>query len=209
MPTRARYSRRVAAPTPPAIEDRSWEIFTAHCHKRRTFEDIGTAFHLSPEQVRRIVEEVGAQLGRARAGAPNLVVSESPVEDLGLSVRTRNALRGVGCETVEDALRLDLSSSVRGLGRKTRSELLTMLERSGFLHPSVQEQPVSEIRMVERSLERIESRIDRALGAVAKEIGLVKQRLRGKMAGRNGKIPERATITPASHPGNDHRRDGK
>ena len=56
------------------------------------------------------------------------MTAESPVEDLGLSVRTRNALRGIGCVTVADVLALDLSAAVRGLGRKTKDELLLALE---------------------------------------------------------------------------------
>ncbi|MBZ5625615.1 MAG: hypothetical protein LAQ69_44010 [Acidobacteriia bacterium] len=198
MRSSARYSRRVAAPKPPAIEERSWEIFTAYCHKQRTFDEIGSTFHLSPDQVRRIVDEVDAQLGRVRGTGSKLVSLESPLEDLGLSVRTRNALRGVGCNTVEDALRLDLSSTVRGLGRKTRSELLASLERAGFHHESLEEQPVSEFRILERSLERIESRIDRALGAVAKEIRSVRQRLHKKMAARTGKKPAPTAPAPGS-----------
>jgi hypothetical protein len=206
MRSRARYSRREAAPKPPAIEERSWEIFTAYCWKQQTFEDIGTSFHLSPDQVRRIVDEVGAQLGPVRGGAQKPIALESPLEELGLSVRTRNALLGVGCNTVEDALRLDLSSTVRGLGRKTRGELLTVLERAGFLHPSLEERPVSEIQGLERSLERMQSRIDRALGVVAKEIGLVKQRLHKSMKSRH---PKREEAGPAAPAATDYCRDEK
>jgi hypothetical protein len=102
---------------------------------------------------------------------------ESAVEDLGLSVRTRNALRGIGCDTVEDILELDLKTPIRGVGRKTRDELLAALELAGFPHPAVGDESSSEMRVLERSLERMQGRVEAALTAVAKEIHLLKQRL--------------------------------
>lgn len=116
---------------------------------------------------------------------PKSIVPQSPVEDLGLSVRTRNALRGIGCDTVEDLLGLDLASPVRGLGRKTKDELLTTLERTGFRHPADDQEPGSEMRLLERSLERIQRRVEAALGAVAKEIRQLRQRIR-KVAPKRG-----------------------
>jgi HAMP domain-containing protein len=113
----------------------------------------------------------------AGAGAPKFIALESTVEDLGLSVRTRNALRGIGCDTVEDILELDLANPIRGVGRKTRDELLTALELAGFPHRAAQDQPATEIRILERSLERMQGRVEAALGAVAKEIRMLKQRL--------------------------------
>jgi hypothetical protein len=196
MRSRARYSQRVAAPKPPAIEERSWEIFTAYWHKQRTFEEIGAEFHLSSNQARRIVDEVGAQLGSVHQNGARTIALESPIESLGLSVRTCNALHAVGCNTVGEALRLDLSRTVRGLGRKTKGELVARLERAGFSHPSIEARPASEIRTLEKSLERMQSRIDKALGAVAKEIGLVRQRLRKNADGR-----------PATSRGDDYSRE--
>ena len=106
----------------------------------------------------------------------------SPVEDLGLSVRTRNALRSIACNTIEDVLGLDFSTPVRGIGRKAKQELLTKLGRAGFRHPALQQQPVTDARMLERSLERIERRIDVAFGAVTKDIRLLRQRLQKNSA---------------------------
>jgi hypothetical protein len=180
MPSRARYSREIAAPKPPAIEERSWLIFTGYRHKRRSAEEIAEAFHLRPEQVLRIVEEVEAQLGGGLAARG--IGLESPVEDLGLSVRTRNALRAVGCKTVEEALELDLSSTIRGLGRTTREELLTRLESAGFEHPAMESQPASEMQLIERRLERMQQRIERALGTVAQEVLLVRKKLHQTIA---------------------------
>jgi DNA-directed RNA polymerase alpha subunit len=130
-------------------------------------------------------KELETQLWRVPVSEPKSTALESPVEDLGLSVRTRNALRGIGCDTVEDLLGLDLSSPVRGLGRKTKDELLTALERTGFRHPADKQEPGSEIRILERGLERIQCRVEAALGAVAKEIQLLRQRLR-KVVPRRG-----------------------
>ena len=67
--------------------------------------------------------------------APALPV-ESPLEELGLSVRARNALKSVGCNTIADVLKLDLERPVRGLGRLAREELLAKLESAGIPHPS-------------------------------------------------------------------------
>jgi hypothetical protein len=114
----------------------------------------------------------------------------------------------VGCHTVQDALHLDLASTVRGLGRKTRIELLNRLEAFGFIHPSLDGQPASEIRVLERSLERMQDRIDKALGIVAKEIGLVKQRLRKTIAMQSRKEPE-FPVTSARRPTNNYCRDEK
>jgi hypothetical protein len=130
-------------------------------------------------------KELEARLGRVPVSEPKFIGLESPVEDLGLSVRTRNALRAIGCDTVEHVLGLDLSASVRGLGRKTKDELLTALARAGFRHPELEQQPASEIRVLERSLERMQGRVEAALGVIAKEIRLLKQRLR-KVAPKRG-----------------------
>jgi hypothetical protein len=193
MGSRLRQFRGVAGPRPLAIRQRSWAIFHAYCYEERPLAEIGRAYRLSAHQVRRIVDEVKAYLGAIRGGEAKPVGFESPVEDLGLPVRTRNALRGVGCNTVQDVLRLDLSSVVRGLGPKTKHDLLRRLERAGFHHPALDEQPAMEIRNLERSLERMRRRIDEALAAVAKEIRLVKLRLRKQMAIRGG----RKAVAPA------------
>lgn len=100
------------------------------------------------------------------------------MEDLAISMRARNALRAIGCDTVEDVLRLDLSAPVRGLGRKTRDELFRALDRAGFPHPAREGDPRPEVQILERSLERIEGRVDAALSAVAREIRLMRRRLR-------------------------------
>jgi hypothetical protein len=186
MGSHLRHSRGVARPRPLGIRQRSWAIFNAYCYEERSPDEIGRTYRLSPHQVRRIVDEVEAQLGQVRGIEAKSLGLESAVEDLGLSVRTRNALRSVGCNTVQDVLQLDLSF-VRGLGTKTKQELLRRLDRAGFHHPALDEQPASEIRILQRSLERMRSRINEALAAVTKEMQLLKRRLRKQMVARGAK----------------------
>jgi hypothetical protein len=103
--------------------------------------------------------------------------ADSRLEDLALSVRTRNALKGVGCNTIADVLRLDLGTPIRGLGKIAREELLVKLERAGFAHPA-DAQPGNELTRLEQNLDRMQQRVDFALGAVSKEIRAARQRLR-------------------------------
>src|SRR5438067_3527327 len=90
---------------------------------------------------------------------PPAIPVESPLEALGLSVRTRNALRGVGCNAVEDVLRLDLQTPIRGLGRKAKEELLTKLDEAGFTY-AADGQRASEIKLLDRNLERIQKQVN-------------------------------------------------
>ena len=204
MGSRFRHSRGVACPRPCAIRKRNWAIFNAYCYEERSIDEIGLVYRLSPHQVRRIVDQVEAQLGQVDGVDAKSLALESAVEDLGLSVRARNALRSIGCTTVQDVLRLDLSSFVRGLGSKTKQELLRRLERAGFRHPAVDEQPILEIRILDRSLERMRSRINEALAAVTKEIQSVKRRLRKPMVTRGAKKAGTAPSYPTSNTASDY-----
>src|SRR4051794_9716 len=103
------------------------------------------------------------------ADAARPVSAESRLEDLGLPVRARNALRAAGCHTIDDVLRLDLAQPIRGLGRKAKDELMEKLAEAGYSLPG-EEQLASEISMLERSLARIEERVDVALAAIAKDL---------------------------------------
>jgi hypothetical protein len=181
MPSRASYPGPDEFRGQSTIDERSWAIFVAYSRKDLTLPELARAHHLSPQQVRRIVHQVEFEIEHSAPKEAGMLEIASPIEALGLPVRTRNALRGIGCNTVEDVLKLDLTGSVRGLGPKSKDELLGRLARAGFHHPAIEEQPASEIKIIERSLERMQSRIDSALGAVAKEIRMVRQRLRKRM----------------------------
>jgi hypothetical protein len=107
--------------------------------------------------------------------APAISV-DSNLEDLGLSGRTHLVLKRCGCFTVNDVLRLNLNKPVPGLGRKGKEELLTKLQSVGFSHSA--EAAASEITQIERTLERIEDRLEKSLGAAVKEIRKAKEGIR-------------------------------
>jgi DNA-directed RNA polymerase alpha subunit len=110
------------------------------------------------------------------AGAARPASAASRLEDLGLPVRARNALRAAGCQTIDDILRLDLAKPIRGLGRKAKEELFEKLVEAGYPHPA-DEHRASELSMLERSLEKIEERMDAALTLVSKELRTARLRL--------------------------------
>jgi len=178
MPPGARRSGSNQNPGLITIDERMWSIFIAYSQKHLSLDEIGREYGLPVNRVRRIVRQLGAEIGRMGPSATGALEVESAIEDLGLPVRTRNALRGIGCRTIGDIMRLDLSAPVRGLGAKSKEALLEKLSIKGFCHPSAKQQPVSEIRLLERSLDRIQRRVDWVFGAVTKEISAVKQRLR-------------------------------
>ena len=116
------------------------------------------------------------------AGAARPVSAESRLEELGLPVRARNALRAAGCQSIADILRLDLAVPIRGLGRKAKEELFEKLAEAGYSHPA-DEQRASEITMLERSLKKIEERMDSALSLVTKELRSARLRLQRLKSG--------------------------
>ncbi len=81
---------------------------------------------------------------------------------------------------MQDVLWLDLTGPSHRLGRVTRNEVLAALKSSGFRHPALDELPASDLSSMARSLERMQVRINEALRTVAREIGLVQERLRRK-----------------------------
>ena len=120
------------------------------------------------------------------AESVHTAADRSPMEELGLSVRARNALRAVGCNTIEDVLRLDASTPVRGLGRKTREEVREKLRQAGFPVVTAEDPPAAEMRALERSLDLLERRIGAALMAVKREARHLRQKLRSKADSEGG-----------------------
>src|SRR4051812_15141440 len=131
MSSRASDPGFIESPGENEIDDRSWAIYVAYTQQDLTCGQIAKAYHLSTHQVRRILRRVAAETRRPPAEDPDVLETASPLEALPIPVRTRNALRGVGCQTIADILNLDLTSSIRGLGSKSKEQLLAQLSRAG------------------------------------------------------------------------------
>lgn len=182
----AKYAGKQPAARPASIDPERWAIFTGYFYEGLSLGGIGARTGLSPSRVSRMLYEVDARLDACRSAATaKTVVAESPVGDLELSSRARNAIYRLGCDTVKDVLELDLSS-VRGIGRKTRGEVRAALRNSGLPLPEVDDSLDCEMRGLDSSLERMHGRIAAALEALAKEVALARKRLRKRMEARDG-----------------------
>ena len=183
---RTKYAGRQPVARPGSIDAQSWEVFTGYFYEGLSLGGVGVRAGLSPSRVSRTLYEVDARLEAARRAEPQSkpIVLESPIDDLPLSSRARNAIHRLGCRTVKDVLELDLSA-VRGIGRKTRGEVCAALRSSGLPQPELEERLDSEMRGLDNSLERMHGRIAAALETVAKEVALVQRRLRKRMEARD------------------------
>ena len=161
------------------IDERSWAVFAAYVHEERTLAQIQESRRISLRRIRQILLDVDTRLELPRHGGRewNDITPQSPIEDLALSIRASNALHNLGCQSVHDVLRLDLSASLPRLGGKTRVEVLVALERAGFRHPALDRGAAAGITRVSRRLDRMQERINLALRSVAKEVGLVQRQL--------------------------------
>jgi hypothetical protein len=115
------------------------------------------------------------------------ILLESPIEMLVQRSRAPNALRSLGCKTVRDVLRVDLLGPARGIGPKTRSEVVRALQNSGFRYAGTDEPSDSDIRRLDHSLKRMNDRINAALAAVAREIAIIQKRLRRQNEAGHGR----------------------
>lgn len=193
---RTKHAGKEPAARPASVDAPRWAVFTGYCYDGLSLSAIGLRAGLSPSRVSRVLYDVDAQLDAANRTLPEAkpVALESPIEDLPLSSRARNAIHRLGCGTVKDMLQLDLSA-VHGIGRKTRGEVCAALRSSGLPQPELDERLDSEMRGLDNSLERMQGRIAAALEVVAKEIALVQRRLRKRMESRD--IGPAGGITPA------------
>lgn len=164
---------------PAFLDEQSWTIFTAYVYEERSLRQMRDWARMPLSRLRQILHEVDEQLelSQSNQGA----APESAIEELGLSIRARNTLQRAGCRTVGDVLKLDLSKPVLRIGGKTRIEVLLALQVAGFRHPALALRTVSGVTHMNRSLERMQERINEALRSVAKEVSVVQRQLEGWM----------------------------
>ena len=104
-------------------------MFTAYVYEERTIPELAYSSGLSLSRVRQMLHGVDAQFAVPRKTGLEwtALTPHSPIEDLEISVRARNALHHVGCNSVQDVLRLDMSGPLRRVGNATRAEVLAAL----------------------------------------------------------------------------------
>lgn len=159
---RQRHARRAAGTRPPFIDEPSWNAFVAHVLEGKSMRDIAHDFGLSTPTIEVTVLRVARTLEMPRpeeawSGAIGL---DSPIEDLALSGRARNALRKAGCSTIRSLVEMDFRRAVRRLGPITRDEILAALRRHGFeTPPAVTEETSRSIAEVKQEILRLRSQI--------------------------------------------------
>ena len=186
MPTEAglkrlrdKYQGTPLRPRPFFIDERIWSIFKDYVSGERSVRDMRENGGVAPSQLRQILYQVDAQLDLPRGSELewNAITPQSPIEDLALSIRARNALHHLGCRKVDEVLRLNLSGSVPRVGGKTKMEVLLALQAAGFRHPAFDRGPPEGVTSLARSLDRMQERINVALRSVAKEVSVAQRQL--------------------------------
>lgn len=186
MPTEAglkrlrdKYKGRPLRQRPFFIDERSWSIFRDYISGEGSVVDMRENGGIAPSRLRQILYQVDAQLDLPRRSELewNAITPQSPIEDLALSIRARNALHHLGCSNVDDVLQLNLSGSVPRVGGKTKMEVLVALQTAGFRHPAFDRGPLEGVTSLARSLDRMQDRINVALRSVAKEVSVVQRQL--------------------------------
>ena len=170
---RKKYAGRPMPERPSTIDQPSWNIFTECVYQKRPLSVLRKTTRRTPLQIRQILSQIHTQLD-PRGTA---LTAESPIEALDLSVRARNALHRLGCQTIGDVIALDLKQSLRQIGSKGKIEVFAALESGGFRHPAMDSAPSTEVSRLSNSLERLKVRISKTLQAVTREISALQERL--------------------------------
>jgi hypothetical protein len=175
---RAKYAAAAIFERPFFVDERSWSMFTAHVWHGKSFQEIAVDIGASQHRVRQIVRRVAYDLELPRGDGWSNLTDSSPLEDLALSIRARNALHEVGCRTVGDVLRLDLSGSVPRLGPASRRELALALAHFGFTHPHLCEPADTDLVNVSRTLHQLKAQIASCLRTWEHQMDGIESRLR-------------------------------
>lgn len=174
---REKYKAAPLREKPLSIDDRNWAVFTAYVYKEQSLGDLRARERISLARLRQMLYKVDALL--QLPPGMNGITPLSPIEDLALSVRARNALHRLGCRNIDDVLQLNMSRPVPRLGGKTRMEVLVALRTAGFRHPALDRDPMAGMPGLARRLDRMQERINGALRSVASEISVVQRQLQG------------------------------
>jgi hypothetical protein len=180
-PLQGKYQGSLTEARPHFIDEMGWELFKAHVQEGRSFVQLALDHDLSVFKVREIVWCVDRDMQLARPNEPgsNEVVEGSPLEDLNLSTRARNALREMGFDTVRSLLERDFTLVCRRLGRIGKEEILSALAAHGFHRlPSGSPDPDANIEQVRRRVAMLRAHIERSHQKWLRRVERIENRLR-------------------------------
>ena len=176
-----KYQGSLNEPRPHFVDEMGWELFKAHVREGRSFVQLALDHNLTVFKAREIVWRVDRDLQLARPNQPgsNKVVEGSPLEDLNLSTRARNALREMGFDTVRSLLERDFTLVCRRLGRIGKEEILSALAAHGF-HSASSGGPDSDSNMeqIRRHIAMLRAHIERSHQKWLRRVERIESRLR-------------------------------
>jgi hypothetical protein len=137
-------------------------VFVAAVRDGKTLREISGTTGLSVFKLTQMISRVDQELDphRSARNVDHRITLDSPIEDLSLSTRARNALHQVGCVTVRNILDRDFSRAVRSFGAGTRHEVAMVLIHHGFAPPPELEYQQSSIEALARDLDRLRQTIE-------------------------------------------------
>jgi Bacterial RNA polymerase, alpha chain C terminal domain len=178
---RAKYRNTLFDERPGSVDEPSWDMFIAHVRDGRALSAIARETGLSRSKVSVIVARVGQDLDvPAPTGTDSHGITlDSPIEDLMLSMRARNALRELGCDSVRSVLEKDFTKAVRRLGAVSRQEILSALAGRGFAPPATLQDPRDvHVTELSRSVTRLKEHIDESYRRWCEQLERLELRVR-------------------------------
>lgn len=119
-----------------SLDEIRWRVFLAYVRDAHSLRHISMETGLPVFKLSLIISEVDRALSAARDPERTRRLDlDAPIEDLMLSMRARNTLRELGCDTVRSVIERDFSKAVRRFGPVTRQEVVSALAESGFTPP--------------------------------------------------------------------------
>jgi hypothetical protein len=164
---KSKYQNEGDQHRPMLVDELSWSLYLAYVRDGKTLLEIGREHGLGALRVGRTVvrvDQMRVDQELQRPFAPEherkSVTLDSPLEDLALSMRARNALRKLGCQTVRQVLDRDFTRASRRFGPISKREVAAALIRNGFTPPPTLEGRQSNVTALERDVSRLRRRIE-------------------------------------------------
>jgi Bacterial RNA polymerase, alpha chain C terminal domain len=180
MALRVKYSGALNGDRPHLVDESDWRLFLAHVRDGRSLQEISRESGLSAFKVGAIISQIDRDLDipESSPGNRNAMTADSPIENLALSMRARNALHEIGCVTAGDVLEKDFTRAVRRFGPVTRREITAVLREHGFaVPPALMDGSTSRIFELRRDLARLRDSIEDTTRRLRNHIERLEHRL--------------------------------